>query len=65
MAFIQLDDVAFAEEFAAETVEAFDFAAAVVGLVGFEADAIGKLAAGDGDEEEDEKRDPVLGIRRW
>ncbi len=58
----ELNDVTFAEEFAAEAVEAFDLAAAQIGFVGFEADAIGKLAAGDRDEKEDEKGDPVLWV---
>jgi len=58
----ELDDVAFAEEFLAEGVEAFDFAATAVGGVGFFANASGELATGDGGDEKREKSDPILGI---
>src|SRR4029077_18231587 len=50
----QLDDIAFAEEFAAELVEALHLAPAVVRFVGFRADARGKLAAHKGSDQEGE-----------
>src|SRR5882762_8571946 len=59
----QLYDIAFAEEFAAELVEALNLAPAVMRFVGFRADARGKLAANNGSDQESEQRDPVLRIR--
>ena len=58
----QLNHVAGFEQALAEGVEFFDFAAALRGVFGFLAGAGGKMAGQHGDNQEGEKRNPILGI---
>ncbi len=62
IAFISWRRIAFAQQFLAELVEAFQFAAAADGFVGLFADTRGELAAHGGDKEKGGEGHPILRV---
>ena len=58
----ELNHVAGFEKALAESVELFDFAAALRGMLGLLTSTSGKMARKHGNDEKSEERDPILGI---